>query len=122
MKVLLVDDSRTIRTMLKRTFRQAGLDGIEFFEAGNGKEGVAAVDAHKPDLILSDWNMPEMNGLEFLKEVRASGYKTPFGFVTTEEGVQHKAAARTCGADFFVEKPVTAEALGAALAPFMAKS
>ncbi len=84
MKILVTDDSSVMRKIVVRTIRQAGLGKHEIIEAENGRMGLEMAQAEKPDLILSDWNMPEMTGIEFLKALRASGSTTPFCFVTSE--------------------------------------
>ena len=88
-KVLIVDDSSTMRKIIMRVLRQAEIAVDNVIEAGNGVEGLAALGAN-PDvgLILSDVNMPEMNGIDFVKAVRASHSKEqlPVIMVTTEGG------------------------------------
>ncbi|MDG2130851.1 MAG: response regulator [Fuerstiella sp.] len=84
MKILIGDDSKTMRMIVARTLKRAGFGDHTIVQAGNGKEGLAAVEAEQPDVILSDWNMPEMNGLEFMKALRAGGNTVHFGFVTSE--------------------------------------
>ena len=75
MRVLIIDDSRAIRAIIGRTLRELGF--TETIEAGNGKEGLAQLAAKGPfDLAMVDWNMPEMNGYEFLKAARAGGATT----------------------------------------------
>jgi two-component system chemotaxis response regulator CheY len=108
MKLLVVDDSKAMRMIVTRTLRQAGIDGA-VTEASNGKEGLAAVRASAPDLILCDWNMPEMSGYEFLVELRKLGINTPFGFVTSECTVATRQQAADAGASFFIVKPFTPE-------------
>ena len=66
MKILIVDDSKVMRSIVKRTLRQAGFGNHDVVEAGNGAEGLEQVSEHTPDLVLCDWNMPEMNGIEML--------------------------------------------------------
>ena len=83
-KILIVDDSKAMRMIVSRVLRQAGYGNAEFVEASNGAEGLAAARAGGVDLILSDWNMPEMNGIEFLQALRAGGSTARFGFVTSE--------------------------------------
>ena len=109
MKILIVDDSLAMRRIVQRTLRQAGFDGHDFIEATNGKEGLAKVEAEAPDVVLSDWNMPEMNGYEFLCALRATGAKVPFGFITTEGTPEMRQKAAEAGANFLLEKPFTAE-------------
>ena len=70
MKILIADDSKAMRMIVIRTMRQAGLEGHEIIEAENGKEALDLTRAKSPDLILSDWNMPEMSGIEFLRLTR----------------------------------------------------
>jgi two-component system, chemotaxis family, chemotaxis protein CheY len=108
-KILVVDDSRTMRMIVVRTLRQAGYEGHEILEAEDGASGLAAVEAHSPDLILSDWNMPNMSGLEFLAELRSRESTTPFCFVTSESSEHMRAVARQAGAVGLITKPFTAD-------------
>jgi two-component system, chemotaxis family, chemotaxis protein CheY len=119
MKVLLVDDSKTMRMIVQRTLRQAGFTHFKFIEAANGVEGLAMVNAESPELILSDWNMPEMTGIEFLQNVRAQGIGTTFGFVTSERSGAIQAEALTAGASFLITKPFTPESVQQALEPVL---
>lgn len=109
MKILIVDDSKAMRMIVMRHLRQAGYGDAEFCEAANGLEGVAQVLAEDPELVLSDWNMPEMNGLEFLKKLRSDGLEVPFGFVTSESTPDMHLVARDSGAIFLIAKPFTVE-------------
>ena len=84
MNILLVDDSRTMRMIVQRAIRQAGFRGLAVGEAENGAQALEKLRVEQPKLILSDWNMPEMSGLDFLKEVRAAQNDVPFGFITSE--------------------------------------
>lgn len=115
MKILIVDDSKAMRMIVIRTLRQAGYGHHDLAEATNGAEALAAARAAGPDLILSDWNMPEMNGLQLLEGLRAEGYKGPFCFVTSESTDDMKERAFAAGAKAFVTKPFTPEALASAL-------
>lgn len=110
MKILVTDDSRAMRMIVIRTMRQAGLGKHEILEAENGRLGLEAVKEFKPDLILSDWNMPEMTGIQFLQALRASGDTTPFCFVTSEGGGDKAEEGKAAGAIGFIVKPFTAEA------------
>ena len=72
MDILLVDDSKTMRMIVQRAIRQAGYRSLTVGEAENGAQALEKLQGQKPMLILSDWNMPEMSGLEFLLHVRAA--------------------------------------------------
>lgn len=109
MKILIVDDSRVMRGLVVRTLRQAGFVGHELLEAGNGHEGLRAVARHAPDLVLSDWDLPEMGGLELLTTLRARGNAVPFGFVTAAGSPEVVARAEAAGALFVITKPFTPE-------------
>lgn len=115
MKILVADDSRVMRQIVIRTLRQAGWDGHDIIEAENGAEGLARVQADAPDLVLSDWNMPEMTGIDFLAALRASGSTVPFGFVTSEGSEEMRTRASAAGAAFLIAKPFTPEAFDEAL-------
>ena len=109
MKILIVDDSKTMRMIVKRTLRQAGFGDHEVAEASNGTEALAAIQASKPDVVLSDWNMPEMNGIELLENIKSKGIELRFGFVTSEGTPEMKKRALDAGAEFLISKPFTAE-------------
>lgn len=110
MKILVVDDSRVMRQIVIRTLRQAGYGGHDIVEAEHGLDGLSVVQAESPDLVLSDWNMPEMTGIEFLDALRAGGSTVPFGFVTSEGSEDMRARATASGALFLIAKPFTPEA------------
>ena len=109
MKILVVDDSKAMRMIVKRTLRQAGFGDAEVVEAANGVEGIEAVKSEKPDIILSDWNMPELNGIDMLEQMNAEGLDVPLGFVTTEGTPEMRERAKNAGARFLIAKPFTAE-------------
>ena len=119
MKILIVDDSRVMRQIVTRTLRQAGYSGHDLVEAENGREGLSAVKTHAPDLVLSDWNMPEMNGIDMLQALRASGETVPFGFVTSEGSSEMVSKAEAAGALFVITKPFTAESFQEKLDPVL---
>ncbi|MGN6600119.1 MAG: response regulator, partial [Actinomycetes bacterium] len=98
---------------------QAGYSGHELVEATDGYEGLQAVQQHGPDLVLSDWNMPEMTGIELLRTLRASGSQVPFGFVTSEGSSDMRAQAESAGAMFLIAKPFTADAFADVLDPVL---
>jgi two-component system chemotaxis response regulator CheY len=109
MKILIVDDSKAMRMIVTRTLRQAGFGDHTILEACDGAQGLTAVADEQPDLVLSDWNMPEVTGIEFLRRLRASGNDVRFGFVTSESTDAMRAAAAEAGALFLIGKPFTAE-------------
>jgi two-component system chemotaxis response regulator CheY len=117
MKILVADDSKAMRMIVVRTLRQAGLAGHEIVEAVNGRDALNLVGTSKPDLILSDWNMPEMTGIELLRALRASGTTTPFCFVTSEGSQEMRTIAQDHGAMGVIAKPFTPEAFSDMLAP-----
>ena len=109
MKILVVDDSKAMRMIVIRNLRQAGLGDATVVEAENGVQGLEQVAAEKPDLILCDWNMPEMNGIDFLNALRAQGDSTTFGFVTSESTPVMRDQAIRAGAAFLLAKPFSSD-------------
>lgn len=109
MKILIIDDSKAMRMIVKRTLKQAGYGDASMSEATNGKEGLTAIQADTPDLVLCDWNMPEMTGIELLRELRAEGNDVKFGFVTSEGTPEMRQQAQESGAVFLISKPFTAD-------------
>jgi two-component system, chemotaxis family, chemotaxis protein CheY len=108
-RVLIADDSKAMRMIVLRTLRQSGLPIDEVHEACDGAEALAAVPEFKPDLILSDWNMPNMTGIEFLVALRGTGDTTRFGFVTSESNPSMREQAIGAGAEFLLVKPFDAD-------------
>ena len=76
MHVLIVDDNKIMRHIIKRSLTKSGLGELEFYEASNGQEALSFFNEHKLDLILSDWNMPEMDGMDLLKAIRIQDSET----------------------------------------------
>jgi two-component system chemotaxis response regulator CheY len=107
MKILVVDDSKAMRMIVLRALRQAGFGDADTIEAADGAEGLERVLAERPDVVLSDWNMPVMTGIDFLKQLRATGDETTFGFVTSESTPAMRELAIAAGAAFLVAKPFT---------------
>ena len=121
-KVLIVDDSATMRKIITRVLRQAEIPCTSVVEAGNGVEGMARLESDPDiDLILSDINMPEMNGVDFVKAVRATRAKDalPMIMVTTEGGEAMMNNALALGANGYVTKPFTPESIRAALEAYL---
>ncbi len=110
LRALVVDDSRAMRNILSKILARLG---FEVLQAGDGKEAIAALAAAPApvELVLSDWNMPEMNGLEFVKAVRAEPRfaATTVIMVTTETHIEQMMVALSAGANEYIMKPFTAE-------------
>ncbi len=119
MKTLVVDDSRAMRMIISRTLKKIGIKGADIVEASNGVEALEKIDSENPALVLSDWNMPEMLGIELLEKVRESGNEVAFGFITSESSVETKSLAIEKGASFLISKPFSSTSIEQALAPFM---
>lgn len=115
MKILVTDDSRVMRQIVIRTLRQAGYDDHDIIEAEDGQQCLAKVGSDAPDLVLSDWNMPNMTGIECLQALRASGSQVPFGFVTSEGSPEMREKAANAGALFLIAKPFNEETFKDAL-------
>jgi len=109
MTVLIVDDFATMRRILKNIFRKLGYSSI--IEADDGTTALEALKKEKVDLIVSDWNMPKMSGLDLLKTIRASGqYKdTPFLMVTAEAQKKNVIDAVEAGVSNYIVKPFSQE-------------
>lgn len=110
-QVLVIDDSRTMRLILGRMLGDLGLDVTE---ASNGRDALAQLDAGlSPSVILVDWNMPEMTGIEFVEAVRQPPYGSTAKvvMVTTETEVPQVRRALESGADEYVMKPFTRDAI-----------
>jgi len=111
MKILVVDDFSTMRRIVKNILRQIGFSNIEEAEDGNG--ALARMRQDKYDLVISDWNMPNMSGLELLKAIRAdSALKgVPVLMVTAEAKKENVLEAIKAGVNNYIVKPFTAEIL-----------
>lgn len=105
---LIVDDSRVVRMVAKKILQELG---FETSEAEDGRKAMEACQRAMPDVILLDWNMPVMNGIEFLRELRASpgGDAPKVVFCTTENDLAHIMEAMGSGADEYIMKPFDAE-------------
>jgi two-component system chemotaxis response regulator CheY len=108
MKILIADDSRAMRQVVAFMLREAGYRGHTIIEASDGAQALELAKSQGPDLIISDWNMPNMTGIEFLAKLREDGIATPFGFVTTEVSPEMRNLATSTGAAFLSGKPFTA--------------
>lgn len=107
--ILIVDDSVTMRKIIKHHLTQLGYNSI--IEASNGKEGLKKVVEEKVDLIICDWNMPEMNGLQFLYNLRENWQEIPVIMLTTVNTQDEVIAAMKAGANSYLTKPFTRDSL-----------
>ena len=119
MKILIVDDSRAMRMIVMRTLRQAGYDGHELLEAVDGASALEQIKRDQPDVVMCDWNMPDVTGIQVLETLVAEGNRVRFGFVTSETIEDMRQTALALGAKFFITKPFTAEAFESALGPLL---
>lgn len=119
MKILIADDSRVMRQIVTRTLRQAGFGDHDLVEAADGKEALDKATAEGPDLVISDWNMPEMTGIEVLRKLRGAGNDVKFGFVTSECTPEMQQQAEAAGSLFFIVKPFTADRFDEVLTPIL---
>ena len=117
MKIMIVDDSAAMRMIVKQTLRQAGFEGHDISEVEDGAKALAAIKAGSPDLVLSDWHVPKLSGIELLEKLAADGLKVKFGFVTTTATPDMRTRATSAGAQFLISKPFTPESFKKALGP-----
>jgi two-component system chemotaxis response regulator CheY len=111
LRVLIVDDSSVMRKIVERALRSAGLEFLEVLEASNGAEGLAAAEKGGLDLILSDINMPVMDGMEFLRNLsKIPGVNgVPVVIISTEGSEARVVEALSLGARGYLRKPFTAD-------------
>ncbi|MCP4022390.1 MAG: response regulator [Desulfobacteraceae bacterium] len=111
--ILLVDDSLPMRSVIKRTLTAAGYGKSEIFEAANGKEALKLMKDSWIDIIMTDFNMPVMNGLEFIKAVKKEEMSKdiPVVVISTEGNESRIKEFMDCGAAGFITKPFTAESI-----------
>jgi len=115
-RALIVDDSRAIRTIIKKMLSEVG---FEVFEAADGVEALRRLkEMDQPDVLLVDWNMPEMNGYDLLRAVRGDAQydKVPLMMVTSETELGQMAKALEAGANEYVMKPFTKDVITEKLA------
>jgi two-component system chemotaxis response regulator CheY len=108
-RALIVDDSSVMRKIVERSLRQAGLDLSSVSQAGNGAEALGILDANPVDLILSDINMPVMDGLEFVRQLQTMEKLRgiPVVMITTEGSESNVVQALSLGAKGYIRKPFT---------------
>ncbi|HLG55849.1 MAG TPA: response regulator [Vicinamibacterales bacterium] len=111
MRFLIVDDSSTMRRIIINTLNKLGHQDV--YEAGNGKEGLERLTAGPIDMIITDWNMPEMSGIEFIRAVRATAAvkDVPVLMVTTNAAKDDIVEALKAGVNSYVVKPFTPDTM-----------
>lgn len=120
-KVLIVDDSGVMRKIIQKNIKAANLAVDTFVEAGDGKEGLEKLKEGPVDLILCDWNMPNMTGIEFAKTVKncAEFSAIPIVMITTEGSDSMRQEASDAGVKGYITKPFTPDQLTAELGKFL---
>ena len=122
MKILIVDDMRTMVMLISSMLRQMGFDNLD--DASDGGAALEKMKTNKYEMILSDWNMEPMNGLDFLKSLRSdpATQALPFMLITAESKVENVIIAKKSGATNYIVKPFSAatlrDKLTAMLGPF----
>jgi two-component system chemotaxis response regulator CheY len=120
-KVLIIDDSNTMRKIVQRSLRQAGFEFEKILEAGDGQEALGLLESEEVDFILSDINMPNMDGIEFLRQKKdnAAIKDIPVVMITTEAGNDILGEAKSLGAKGSIKKPFTADQVQDVLGEFL---
>jgi two-component system chemotaxis response regulator CheY len=135
-KILIVDDSATMRKIIMKGLEHAGFGHCEFIEAGDGVAALESFSKEEVSLILSDINMPKMNGIEFVRSLRGQATTqmvdvrdmqmvkevsntVPIVMVTTESSLEKAQEAISAGANDYLKKPFTPEQLGEKIRPYL---
>jgi len=120
-RALIVDDSSVMRKIVERSLRQAGLEALVVYEAGSGNEGLDLLKTQPVDLILSDINMPAMDGLEFVRQVKEQNLApgVPVVMITTESSMESVQQAIQAGAKSYIRKPFTVEQVKERVMPLL---
>ena len=119
MNILVVDDSLAMRMIVIKTLREAGYDGHDITQAEDGAKALDQIKSSEPDIVLCDWNMPNMTGPELLAALNDEGIKPKFGFVTTEGTDAMREKAEELGARFLIAKPFTPDSFKEALDKYL---
>jgi two-component system, chemotaxis family, chemotaxis protein CheY len=120
---LVVDDSSVMRKIVARALQQGGVAIAQIIEAGNGSEALDVLRKQKVDLVLSDINMPVMDGLEFVRQLRSleNAQGTPVVMITTEGSEAHVLEAISYGARGYIRKPFTPDQMRQHVLPLLQK-
>jgi len=122
-KVLVVDDSSTMRKIIKNVLIELNIESEYISEAVNGEEAFEKIKTEDFDIVLTDWNMPKMNGLDLVKNIRhfPKSAKTPIIMITTEGCRDEVIDALKCGVNNYIVKPFNGEVLRNKLLPILEK-
>lgn len=122
--IMVVDDSETMRSVIKKVVSMSGVAVGEYHEAGNGKEALAVLDKEWIDVILSDINMPEMNGIELIQAIKNNEVLNhiPVIFISTEASQARMDEAKKHGAAGYVKKPFIPETIKSVLLDVLEKA
>jgi len=111
-KILIVDDSRAMQAIVRRAVMETGIDALDIQTASSGHDALNQVQSFKPDVVLTDWHMPGMTGLQMVQTMRQMGLRDTYvGFVTTETQNDRVQEALNNGANFVLNKPFKDEEL-----------
>ena len=119
MKFLIVDDSPAMQAIVRRALEKVGYQDLEFQTAGDGVEALDIIRNWEPDLVISDWHMPNMTGIELLEEIKKQMLDIKVGLVTTETSPVKIVQAKEAGALFVVHKPFEIKELQKAVLPIV---
>jgi two-component system chemotaxis response regulator CheY len=121
LRVLIVDDSAVMRKIVDRSLRQAGLELKEVIEAGSGTEALARLEQARVDLILTDINMPGMDGLELVRQLQGieNAKGAPIVMITTEAGESQVVQALSSGARGYIKKPFSPDHIKERIIPLL---
>jgi two-component system chemotaxis response regulator CheY len=114
LRALVIDDSRVMRTIIKQSLHHTGLAEFEFTEAEDGADALARFRPNHVDILFVDWNMPKVNGIDFVRQVRSSADAghIPVVMITSERTMGRvEEALDSAGADAYITKPFTVEEL-----------
>lgn len=114
MEILIVDDSELMRTIVEQVITENLKEAaakVHFFHAANGKDAMDICGQQKIDLIFLDWNMPVLDGVEFVREIRLNGNKVPIVMITSVTDSEKILQAAAAGVNSYVEKPIRGPAL-----------
>lgn len=122
--ILVVDDSETMRAVIRKTVAMSGVQVGEFREAGNGKEALLVLEEAWMDVVLTDINMPEMGGVEFLREVKKNQVlrNIPVIFISTESSQARMDEVVSLGASAYIKKPFMPEKIKEVLLDVLTKA